>query len=122
MARYVLAQNGNSESWDFAQKYFCFLKWCWIIGIDQLTFVYSCRQLGRKGILSIGDSYNLNDSFPRRQVVRPASDGRGVVVEVAVVQHRVAANADAAQHRRQPTHRGSQGRRLENHERSDQHV
>ena len=29
------------------------------MGIDQLTFVYSCRQLGRQGILSLCDCYNL---------------------------------------------------------------
>ena len=37
----------------------CFLKLCRIMGIDQLTFVKSCRQLGRRGILSQRDNYNL---------------------------------------------------------------
>ena len=31
------------------------------MGIDQLTFVKSCRQLGRQGILPLRDSYNLYD-------------------------------------------------------------
>ena len=29
------------------------------MGIDQLTFVESCRQLGRAGILFLWDSYNF---------------------------------------------------------------
>ena len=29
------------------------------IGIDQLTFVYSCRQMDRRGILSLCEYYNL---------------------------------------------------------------
>ena len=34
------------------------------MGIDQLTFVKSCRQLVRQGILSLCDSKDLYDSNP----------------------------------------------------------
>ena len=48
-----MAKNGNSEKlkvWRDVTNIFLFFKWCRIIGIDRLTFVLSCRQLG---ILSI---------------------------------------------------------------------
>ena len=41
------------EIWQGGQKYFCYLNWCRIKGIHQLTFVSPCRQLGLRGILSL---------------------------------------------------------------------
>ena len=40
MAGYVLAQNGNRESLEQNEKYFCYLKWYRIMGIDQPTYVH----------------------------------------------------------------------------------
>ena len=61
---YFLAQNGNSAKIENEVKnIFSVLKWCWIMGLDQLTFVQSCWQLGKWGILSLFEYYSIYEAF-----------------------------------------------------------
>ena len=50
---------GKHSKFEWGQKYFSVLKLLRIFGIDQLTFVFSRRQLGRRYIHPLWEYYNL---------------------------------------------------------------